>query len=52
VRQRPRVGQIVNRDKIDVGVADARAQNVAPDAPESVYPNFNAHLNKTPPEIF
>src|SRR6266850_6881586 len=43
MRQRPGIGDVVNRDDIDILVAQRRAKNIAPNPTEPVDPNLNRH---------
>ena len=43
MRQRLRVGQVVDGHEVDLVVGQRRAHDVAPDAPESVDPYSNRH---------
>src|SRR6266480_2501851 len=43
VRERPCICEIVNRYKVDVGVAERRAQDITADAAKSIDTNLDCH---------
>src|SRR5271170_3289461 len=44
VGERLRIGEIVDRHEFDIGILERGAQNIAPDASETVNAYFNSHL--------
>jgi hypothetical protein len=45
VRERLRVRDVVDGDEINLPVSERGAQDIAPDAPETVDADFHCHVN-------